>query len=103
MLEELHPKYATKVTHHKQRIKRDLIHHEHVPSKAASARGARESLHSCYDLIGTKAAELHNLYRRPERSLTKAGITLCFSAISAADSARIDLEHSAARIAFMDN
>jgi zinc metalloprotease ZmpB len=75
VLEKFNPKYATKITRDEQRNPRDLIHHEHVPSKAASARGAaREYLHDCYGLIGTKVAELRNLHRRPERSLTKAGI-----------------------------
>jgi len=85
VLEKFNPKYATKITRDEQRNPRDLIHHEHVPSKAASARGAaREYLHDCYGLIGTKVAELRNLHRRPERSLTKAGIVTASRSMRAA-------------------
>lgn len=75
MFERFQKTLATKIGLDPQRVPRDLIHQEHFTSRANNARGAaREYLGKYYRLIGTKADQLRNLHRRPDKDLTDAPI-----------------------------
>jgi len=81
MLEKFYQPLYTKVRLDSQQVPRDLIHERHFVSEARTARhAAKDYLGKFRHLIGTKAEELNNLDRRPERDVTDAGVEYRFHA-----------------------
>jgi zinc metalloprotease ZmpB len=79
MFEKFYQPLHTKVRLDSQQVPRDLIHELHFASDARTARhAAQDYLGKFRQLIGTKAEELNNLNRRPERDVTDAGVEYRF-------------------------